>query len=130
MIETFNFKLTGPQPRFCALEYIPGSGACGLQNAKNIVLLVIRDAEFELRFLRHPRLHQVVKATDLHYIESLLADFIERVRYDAAHLFEQLCALSVGPLVTRTVGEQTVHYPEIHDLALQFMPISCFGMSK
>jgi hypothetical protein len=122
-METFNFYPTEPQPNFCALEYIPESVDCPLPTVKNIILLVIRDAECGLHLLIHPRLHQIVKAVDLPYIEALLEDFIERVKLNAALLFKQLCSLSVGPLFTRAVGEQIVDHPDIYGLALQFVPI-------
>jgi hypothetical protein len=122
-METINLKPTGSQPSFCALEYIPESLGDPLPTSKNVILLVTLDAECGLCFLIHPRLHQIVKSIDLPYIESLLEDFIERVRLNAVLLFEQLCSLTVGPLLTRTIGEQIVDHPDIHDLALQFVPI-------
>jgi hypothetical protein len=122
-METINLKLTGPQRKFCALEYTPEAIGCPLTTTTNVILLVIRDAECGIRLLIHPRLREIVKAIDLHYIELLLEDFIERIKINAALLFEQLCSLSFGPLLTRAVGEQIVDHPEINDLALQFVPI-------
>jgi len=122
-METFNFKPNRPQPNFCALVYIPESVDCPLPTVKNIILLVMRDAECGLRFLIHPRLRQIVKAIDLPYIESLLDDFIERIKLNAELLFKQLCSLSAGLLRTRAVGEQIADHPDIYDLALLFVPI-------
>jgi len=84
---------------------------------------VLRDAESGLRLLIHPALRQIVKAIDLSYIESLLEDFVKRIKLNAALLFEQLCSLSVGLLVVRTVGQLLDDHPDIHNLASQFVPI-------
>jgi hypothetical protein len=122
-VDAINLTSSGPQPKFCALEYNPAPVGSPLPTTKNVILLVIRDAECELQFLISPRLRQIVKDIDLPYIDSLLKDFIERVKLNAALLFEQLCSLSVGVLLTWAVGEQIVDHPEIRDLALQFVPI-------
>lgn len=122
-LKTINPKPTGPQPNFCALEYIQESAGSQLPTSENVILVVIRDAECVLRFLIHPTLHRIVNAIDLPYIESLLVDFIERVKLNAELLFAQLCSLTVGPLVTRTVGERIADFPDIHDRALQFVPV-------
>lgn len=121
-METIGIDTTN-QPNFCALAYNPESIASPLPTVENVILLVIRDAEYGLRFLLHPRLDKVVQAVDMPYIKSLLEDFIERVKLDAAALFEHLCSLSVGVLVAHTVGEQINEHPGIGALALQFVPI-------
>jgi len=119
-METFKSKPAEPRPNFCALEYIPDVDGHPLPTIRNIILLVLRDADCGLRFLIHPGLRQIVKAVDLSYIKSLLEDFILRVKLNAEFLFKQLCSLSVGLLSTRAIGDQIVEYPDIHELVVQF----------
>ena len=49
---------------------------------------------------------QRVSEVDRKYVDELLEDFAQRSRLAPEDLFEQLANLSVGPLVTASVGEQ------------------------
>lgn len=106
--------------RFCALTYAPDAELSLLPAVRHVILIVVQKADYALHILIHPGLKKIVDAIDMPYIESLLEDFIERVKLHAVELFRHLCSLVVGPLQAGTVGEQLCEYPDIHELALQF----------
>jgi hypothetical protein len=60
----------------------------------------------------------------LDYLEELLKDFIERAKTDPAALFNQICSLAVGPLVTRATGSNLSEFPTIQKQTLHFVPIT------
>lgn len=66
-----------------------------------------------MRLLVHKELSSIVQAEDWDYLQSLLQDFKKRAKTDAASLFKQLSTLSVGPLVTKIVGEKLMDYPAL-----------------
>jgi len=111
-------------PSFCALAYAPNSYHSESSVIGHVILLVIQEAEDALRFMIHPNLRDIVDAIDLPYIQSLLVDFLERVKLNATHLFRHLCSLAIGPLLTEAVGEQLSLYPEINKLTAQFIPLA------
>jgi len=82
---------------------------------------VIQDETGDLHFLVSPKLGQVVQGNDMAYIDSLLRDFIERAKLHPGDLFQQLCSLSVGPLVTLEVGSHLTNYPRLQELSLRFV---------
>ncbi len=110
-VKTIDPKLTKGL-HFCALEYASNSIGNPLHIMQNVILLVIRYVEGGLRFFLHPKLEQVVKAVDLSYIEPLLEDFMERVKRNAAALFEHLASLSVGILVPRPLANKLSIIPD------------------
>jgi hypothetical protein len=59
----------------------------------------------------------------LAYIQSLLADFLERAEYEPRDLFKQLSSLGVGPLVTKSVLTDPAEYESLSDLILKFIPL-------
>jgi hypothetical protein len=75
-----------------------------------------------LCFSVSPELGQIVRGEGLAYIESLLKDFVERAKTCPAELFQQLCSLAVGPLVTVEVGTRLSEYPRLKELSSQFTP--------
>ena len=84
-------------------------------------MFVIQDETGDLHFLVSPKLGQVVQGNDMAYIDSLLRDFIERAKLHPGDLFQQLCSLSVGPLVTLEVGSHLTNYPRLQELSLRFV---------
>lgn len=108
---------------FCTLEYRAHSERDDLSQIGTIILLVIKEPDDALRFFVRPCLSEVVASEDLSYFESLLSDFPERARLHPSELFQQLCSLSVGPLVTRESGGQLSDFPDIQAMASQFLPL-------
>jgi hypothetical protein len=84
---------------------------------------VFRDNDRKLRLLVHPELRTIVQAEDLAYPESLLSDFLERARQHPEELFNQLCSLGVGPLVTQEVGASVSDFPNLLELSLRFVEL-------
>jgi hypothetical protein len=64
-----------------------------------------------------------VQDEDWIYLQSLLRDFEERARLDPASLSKQLSSLSVGPLVTHSIGADLKDYPEIQALSSTFVEL-------
>ena len=110
---------------FCTLEYTPSSQCDGIPSIRRVIILVLQEAKSALRFLIHPKLDEIVAPIDLLYIQSLLRDFLERVRLHAEQLFQHLCSLAVGPLLTGTVGEIPTSPSDYALLASCFVPLEC-----
>jgi hypothetical protein len=88
-----------------------------------VVLLVLKDEQNDLRFLTHPALHTVVSGDDFTYIQSLLKDFLERVKREPADLFRQLSSLGVGPLVMHDVGSDLANNSSLLKIASSFVEL-------
>ena len=84
---------------------------------------MVRNEKEGLRLLVSPTLREVVLEEDLAYIDSLLEDFLERAKRHPAALFQQLCSLAVGPLVTQETGTRLTDYPLFMELSSRFLPI-------
>jgi hypothetical protein len=112
-----------PQVEFCALEYRPQAWSEASSGAALVIVLVLRDKERGLRFLVHPELRNIVGEEDIVFIESLLLDFSERAKLHPAALFNQLCSLGVGPLVTQEAGSDISEYPPIKELSSRFLEL-------
>ena len=108
-----------PRQQFGALAYRTQD----LTEASFTILLVLRGAEGGLSFLVEPDWQSMVPDADLNYIEALFDDFRERARQTPGGLFEQLCSLGVGPLVTQEVGKQISDYPQLLALLPRFVPL-------
>lgn len=103
--------------KFCALEY----GGQDLEKGTTIILLVLEDTkDGRLNILVHPDWQSIVLPEDFQYIGSVLDDFLERAKEEPGHLFEQVCSLGVGPLVTHQTGERVSDYPHLLELCSQF----------
>lgn len=113
---------TSHQRRFCALEYRPGAQWSTPPSAESVILLVVEDDEAGLRFLLHPHLQSLILAQDRDYISALLKDFSERAKLHPEDLFQQLCTLSVGPLITYAIGSQLSDFPQLLELCATFIP--------
>jgi hypothetical protein len=112
------------KPNFCVLEYLPDLESSHSPAVDRVVLLAQLDDLATLSIRVNPKLRHIVREADLPYIESLLDDFLVRARVDAERLFRQLCSLTAGPLVARTVGERLADHAEIDALASEFLPLS------
>jgi hypothetical protein len=91
--------------------------------AAPIFLIVFRAANGSLHILVDPGWRSVIGARDLEYIGSLLHDFLGRAKEEPAALFEQLCTLAVGPLVTHETGERISDHPALEELSSRFVPL-------
>ena len=94
-----------------------------MSRSASIILLVLREANGDLRFLVHPEWRAIVQAEDLADIESLLLDFSERAELHRDILFKQLSSLGVGPLVTHETGKSISDYPVLSDLFSSFVQL-------
>jgi len=88
-----------------------------------IILLMLKDEDGNVRFLVHPELRAVVQREDLAYIKSLLRDFKERAGLHRHALFRQLSSLEVGPLVTHEVGASPSDEPSSLAACSRFVPL-------
>jgi hypothetical protein len=87
------------------------------------MLLVLKDEEGRLRFLVHPEWRGIIRAKDMGYFESLFHDLLKRAKLHPDTLFEHLCSLVVGPLVTREVGSNLEDSPPISQLTVRFIDL-------
>jgi hypothetical protein len=108
--------------QFCALAYVPQLKPRAQWPIEHIILVVVKRADGDLEFRAHPNLHQVVEATNLSYVISLLEEFLICAKYHAEQLFGQLCAKHSGPLLPWKVGESIDEHPDIRDIAMRFLP--------
>lgn len=108
---------------FCALEYRGHSKDIHMSLEASIILVVLKSVENDLSLLVHPEWRSMVEKQDLTYLESLFQDFLERARLRPEALFEQLCALGVGPLVTRKVGSQLSDEPWLKSVLSSFVQL-------
>lgn len=81
------------------------------------------DEEGKLRFFVHPNLATVLLEEDFEYIQSLLADFLDRATHDPASLFKQLSSIGMGPLVTQDVGSDIASDPSLEELLSKFVEL-------
>ena len=110
------------QMRFCALAYNPQPWSTRSLPVEPVILFVFQDEGGGLRFRVSPGLSQIVRDEGLAYIESLLKDFVERSKTCPGGLFQQLCSLAVGPLVTVEVGSRLSEHPRLQELSSHFTP--------
>jgi hypothetical protein len=111
------------KPQYCALAYVAKLEPGVARTIKNVILVVVREADGALKFLAHPNLHEVVEVTHLTYVMSLLEELLVCAKRHAEQLFHQLCSLVAGPILPWKVGEKIDDDPEVRDLATQFVPL-------
>ena len=71
-----------------------------------------------------PRWIEFISEADREYCSALFADFIKRAQTDPDVLFDQLCSLSVGPLITFSTGKSLAESREIAPLWENFLDLS------
>jgi hypothetical protein len=108
-----------PQRQFCVLKYRRRGGEDGAP----ILVVVILDREGSLEILTHSDWRNLVEPIDAEYIDSLFLDFKQRATHHPEELFEQLCWLGVGPLVTIQAGESISDHPALLELCDSFLPL-------
>jgi hypothetical protein len=86
-------------------------------------VIVVKDENGNFRFLVSPTYREVVQGHDLAYIDSLLNDFKERAKLNSEALFQQLCSLGVGPLVTQEAGPSLATHPILLELCRRFVQL-------
>lgn len=97
-----------PTGRFSILTYRSGLTDIGLVDSRlPIVLVAIQDDQEQLHLFAASNLETIVESADLGYVHSIFSDFRERAQIDPHSLFTQLSSLSLGPLVTETVGSDS-----------------------
>lgn len=87
------------------------------------IALVLFDDQREMRIYVSPQYQNLVDAENADYLDALFRDFTKRASSDAASLFMQISALSVGPLITEATGKELVHYPELMKATMNFVAI-------
>ena len=107
--------------QFCALEYNSALECPALLPADRVILLVVRDEEGGLQLLVHPEWRKSVRKEDSAYIGSLLKDFLERAELHPEELFQHLCSLTAGPLITQEAGSHLGEYPHLLKLLEEFV---------
>ncbi len=110
-------------PHFCALAYRPKPEGKTPPCVESIIVIVVKDENGNFRFLVSPTYREVVQGHDLAYIDSLLNDFKERAKLNSEALFQQLCSLGVGPLVTQEAGPSLATHPILLELCRRFVQL-------
>ena len=88
-----------------------------------MLLLVLRDEKSTLKFFIHKDFRSIVREQDVGYIESVLRDLPESAKCEPVVLFNHLCSLSVGPLVTHEIGWSLADSPSALEISSQFVNI-------
>jgi hypothetical protein len=109
--------------RYCSLEYRQQSWTGASARFRPVVLVVLMDSENRLRFLAHPALHTIIDKRDIEYVQSLMADFLERAKREPAALFKQLSSLGIGSLVTQEVGSNFDDNPSLQENSSKFVEL-------
>jgi hypothetical protein len=113
----------GSNLRFCTLAYIPDAKIEDPRQIGTKILLATAGEEEGLRLFVHPNLTEIVKPEDASFIEQLFEDFVQRAKDAPADLFEQLCSLSVGSLLTVDVGDLLTSSSPLTEPYSQFVPL-------
>ena len=127
MMDSENDTVIKREPQFCVLEYRPQMPRAGSEWTGSIVLLVVKDENGALHFSVRPDWQPGIVDEDRNYLDALLADFLKRAQLDPEALFQQLCALAAGPLITREVGSQLADRPDLLALIANFKHLSPHG---
>lgn len=77
-----------------------------------IALMAVCAAENAFEFRAHPGLAAWLKPEHREYMQELLADLSQRIEL-TPEAFQQLSALSVGPLITRDTGDDLTARPDL-----------------
>ncbi len=109
--------------QFCSMEYRQQGWEGILSRFRTVVLIVLCDEEGKLRFFVHPNLRTVILEEDVDYIQSLLADFLDRATRDPVSLFKQLSSIGMGSLVTQDVGSDIASDPSLEELLSKFVEL-------
>ena len=92
-----------PKGQICTLVYQEHE-SLGSETAPEIVLLVAKNEQSEgLSLFVNPAWREFVASRHWEYMGDLLEDFKERKRLEPDALFQQLCSLRVGPIITHEV---------------------------
>lgn len=88
------------------------------------ILIAARCEDGALHIRVCPDWRNVALEPDPDYWSALFDDFVERAKAEPEALFEQLCSLSVGPLVTQSTGDNIAQDPEIVALWQSFVDLA------
>lgn len=106
----------------CALRYRGfDEPACSV--AGWIALIAVKRGA-QVDFYVSPSLLEQIPASEQPYVQELLRDFAHRARTGAEALFNQICSLSTGPLVTESVTHLALGQADLAALYPGFLPIS------
>ena len=107
---------------FCALKYQPAAPLKGESSgAGQVVLLVVRGGKGELAFYFCPDLWRLASGAEFLYLKDFVLDLPRRAKRYPDLLFQQLCSMSVGPLVTHMVGVNGVDDLELISTCAQLV---------
>jgi hypothetical protein len=81
--------------------------------AKVILILVLDPVGPVLEARARSDWESVVSDLNREYVASVLTDLKQRAKFDPIQLFEQVCNLSVGPIVTLAFGSEIQSQPEL-----------------
>lgn len=109
-----------PGPRFCTLEYRPRKQSSDSECTGSIILLVVKEECGVLQLRARQDWQSSVDEEDRDYLDALMCDFMERAQFRPEALFQQLCFLGSGPLVTREAGSLSADRVDLLDLCATF----------
>jgi hypothetical protein len=95
--------------RYCAVAYFTQERA----SAENVITILVELRSGAWKLLVRHGWRKVVASDDQRYVGELLADMKSRISVDPNSLFQQLSSLSVGPLITHSVGGQVHDNPQM-----------------
>jgi len=85
-------------------------------------MVMLEDCDGCFEIFVSPNLKVLIRQDHLQYMNELLEDFNQRMRLDPVALFEQLCSLSVGLLVTQKVGTCSADEDYLDSICSGFVP--------
>ena len=92
-----------PRGQICTLVYQEHE-SFGSEPVSETAFLVAKKQQSEgLSLFVNPAWREFVASRHWEYMDDLLEDFKERKRFEPDALFQQLCSLRVGPIITHEV---------------------------
>ncbi len=97
-------------PQYCVLVYVGLEPAAKLLGDEAPVVVALFERQ-SVSILVNPMWKAILPETEWAYFEELLLDWKEQVAARPWGLFQQLCSLSVGPLITARDGSDPASDP-------------------
>ena len=93
---------SGSSALICALRYQGSRAQADAKSDGGVILLAVL-GRTGLRFYASPSFKEQIQKVDLPFLDELVKDLVERARVEPDLVFQQLCDLSMGPVVTDSV---------------------------
>lgn len=118
-------RKTETELRCCLLQFTPrGWGHWISSLSPKALVMVIEQEDGSLQFLIERDFEQRLKVDDIAFLLDVVRDFPTRSKTAPRALFEELCALNAGPLVTRKAFFAPPDDPSFVEVRSKFLRIS------